>query len=258
MKIASCFKVSPDLEMLTFDEWRESNGKFPETKYLRNVISSYDESALELALRAREQSNCTIALEAVTVKHREQFYQLNTLFAVGYDVVTEIARNEDFQTSSQLVSHFGKNFEKTCIIMGEQSIDNQSGSVPYKVAEQLKIPCVSGVQQIQIIDDSAIKVIQVQEERIRELKVELPCVIVVGDVPKTYLRIPTLKQKLGAKGKEVNTINLSFDTVQAHKKEGIELKEVCFLNHAREGKILTTEEFQKLMSELAQKEGEHE
>ena len=55
MKVCVCFKVVEDLEKVVPTDWQEFEG-FPDTSYVGKIIGYFDEVALELALRLKDNN----------------------------------------------------------------------------------------------------------------------------------------------------------------------------------------------------------
>ena len=54
MRIVVGFKVTPDYEALRPSDWAGAATGGLQTRYVRRILSCFDESALELALRLRD------------------------------------------------------------------------------------------------------------------------------------------------------------------------------------------------------------
>ncbi len=251
MKILCCFKIVPDYEMLDETEWIQ--GGLPDTRFIRNVYSCYDESALELVLREKDRQGCET--EALTVKKPELRFPLEALYAVGYDRVTELLCSQRGHTAEQIADYVC-NDAVDCIVMGCQSQDGNGFQTPYQTAELLKWPCISDVYNFSCTDGEKMRVWQREKNVCRELLVQLPCVLSIGNVPKTFLRIPTLRQKMDARGKVV----LSLPCREKEYCPEPVLEEVQYLRKYRNTKVLTKEQMQQKIGELEgrrlQKSGE--
>ena len=198
MKILCCFKVVPDYEMLGQEEW--TRGGLPDTRFVRNIYSCYDESALELVLREKDRGGCEA--EALTVKKAECVFASGNLYAVGYDRVTELLC-ADPGHRAEILADYARSAAPDCIVMGCQSQDENGFQTPCRTAELLGWPCIPDVYDFTCAEAGRLLVRQREQGVSRELLVELPCVLSVGNVPKTFLRIPTLRQKMAAKEKSV-------------------------------------------------------
>lgn len=236
MNIISCFKIFADYEMLANEEWKIDNNKLLETQYLRNRYSLYDEIALELSVRA--EADKVIGL---TIKKEDLSFNTQNLYSVGISEVVEIYSKED---AGVAIVRYIKELNTTnyCLVMGAQSSDSYGGRVPFEVAQMLEISSVADVHKFSI-EENIITATIINEKYEKIVKLPAPCVLVVGNVPKTYLKVPTLKDKLNAKNKQTtkiyddnvtmatdNMIEITYIT-QIRNNDLIEidkLRDICF------------------------------
>ncbi|MCD8168538.1 hypothetical protein MCJ35_04445 [Enterocloster sp. OA13] len=221
MKLLGCFKIVPDLEQLAEEEWKPDEQGIIDTRFVRREWNCYDESLLELMLRARDQSARGETLEALTVSGTLQDGVIKTLYALGFDKVIRAGTCSGIVFSpyhtARLISSYCNAGQPDCLILGAQSSDEGSGMVPYLVAEMLGWPCVSGVMDFALEQDRGIVAEHMQFSKKMRRRMKAPCVLVVGNVPNTYLRIPTLKERLGASGRKVE--EWGTDHVKEEKME---------------------------------------
>jgi electron transfer flavoprotein alpha/beta subunit len=107
VRVLVAFKVTPDFELLRDADWAAAAERGVETRYVRRILNCFDESALELALRAAgdlaaHRAKATgapeaapagapsIELGAVSVGGREVEPYLTTLIALGFERATRI------------------------------------------------------------------------------------------------------------------------------------------------------------------------
>ena len=253
MNIIGCFKLVPDLEMLGVEEWKTAKIGLPDTSFLRRVYSCYDESVLELVLRAKDIEVEKVKISALTVKKNSDVFSLNSLFAVGYDQVVEIESGEEQDVVSGIVEYVKTQKNLPILVMGSLSTDFQGAQIPYEVAEYLGYLCVANVQSFQVIGESSIRVTQIDGNVERQLLITNPCVLIIGNVPKTYLRIPTLAQKLATKNKMIEKFELEVCHVKEKKLP--KLIQASYINKERKPEFLTIEAFQELARRELQREG---
>ncbi|HUK76160.1 MAG TPA: FAD-binding protein [Thermoleophilia bacterium] len=122
MRILVAFKVTPDFELLRDADWAAAATRGVETRYVRRILNCFDESAIELALRAADgpatqRATATratggapagappVELSAVSIGGREVEPYLKTLTALGYERATRIdpgaAQSERDATQSE-------------------------------------------------------------------------------------------------------------------------------------------------------------
>ena len=89
MRVLVAFKVTPDLEALRDADWAAATERGVETRYVRRILNCFDESALELVLRAAD-GLAGMELGAVSIGGREVEPYVKTLRALGYERATRI------------------------------------------------------------------------------------------------------------------------------------------------------------------------
>ena len=98
MRIAVGFKVTPDYEALRASDWARAAAGDVDTRYVRRVLDTFDESALELALRlrdARAGQGRETGLAAFSVAGREADPFLKTLQALGFERAARVDASGD-------------------------------------------------------------------------------------------------------------------------------------------------------------------
>lgn len=209
MRILVCFKVLPNWEKVLESDW-ELFGPNTDISYAGSDFNCMDESALELALRIKEQAAqrgdealCT----AATVGRRPNPPMTETLFAAGFDelVVIEDARAtfDPVLTASRLADFAGeRSFD--LIITGADSGMLGSGSVPFLLSKMLSIPAVSDTQELSLGEDG-IELVQQDLMGLWLRCVSLPALVSVGNSP-AVLRAVSLRTRLRAKGRTPHII----------------------------------------------------
>ena len=88
--------------------------------------------------------------------------------------------------------------------MGKESIDFNGGLVHYMVGESLKIPCINPVMKLDIIDDKA-KIMREVDEGVEELEVKLPLIVGCQE-PIAEWKIPNMRGIMSARSKPLKII----------------------------------------------------
>jgi electron transfer flavoprotein beta subunit len=235
MRILVSFKVTPDYEALRPADWAPPGesaaagggatgggagdgaaGRVPgapETRFVRRVLNTFDESALELALRLRDELGALgerAALEAVTVGGRETDGQLKTLLALGYERATRIdpAAGLDFApdvVADLIAAHAGL-ARCDLLLLGSRSGPGDGGTVPFAVAEQLGRPCLAQVTAIETLPESRLRVTCVADDGLLRVTLRPPCVLAVGNAVVSRLRVPTLTDRLARRGAAIDVV----------------------------------------------------
>ena len=207
MRLLNCFHTIADLELLSEDDWISGSGSgHIDTCYLKQILNCYDESALELACRFRDT-----ACSSVTVSADNNKTFLELLAALGFTDTHLISLRDptSMETLSSekavalLYAYIQKQVPFDFILTGAQSGDGSQGKVPFLLAEYLGIRCISNVTDIRPVSETSVSVISHLDSEIREETVSGPAVLVIGNVAGTYLRVPTLRQRMQSRHQEI-------------------------------------------------------
>lgn len=232
MKILVCFKTVPDLDSLHADDWRGGESLLPETRFVRSIINPLDESALELALRACEAASGH-SLHALTIGDEKADTFLKTLLALGFDEARRVAAPRvplfNPEAMARIIAEQATGRE--LIIMGGQSADGANAATPLLTAEILGWPAVTELSGITITDD-LIEVESQTDDGILCQLIRPPAVLAVGNAPFAFLRVPTLKDRMGRgkraieiiKQAEIAEIFPISLTVEEHRRAALEIR----------------------------------
>ncbi|MDA3788449.1 MAG: hypothetical protein PF503_08150 [Desulfobacula sp.] len=225
MKIAVCFKIIADYDRLSDKDWEWDERHFVDMSFVRRVFNCFDESALETVLklsRQLENVSDTVELTALTVDDGQGDLFLKHLMAVGYDHAVRICCNNRLDLRfnplviSHLISRYIKQEGQKLVVLGMQGGEGDNGQTGFLVAEQLGWPCIREVIEVVMAESSdCLKVFSRIDGAILKQTIKLPMVLIMGhSLNSPYLRVPTLKQKLNAKKKQltiVSNIELGLD-----------------------------------------------
>ena len=217
MRILVPFKVTPDYEALRPADWRAQTARGqaagdsvpggPETRFVRRVLNTFDESALELALRLRDDLGALGAradLEAVSVGGMETEAPLVTLLALGYgraariDAGTEVDFAPDLVAA--LVAAHARDVAGDLLLLGCRSGPDDGGTVPFFVAERLGWPCLTQVTEVEALPEDRLRATCVADDGVARVTVRPPCVLAVGNAVVARLRVPTLTDRVVRRG----------------------------------------------------------
>lgn len=228
MDILVCFKIVPDLDMLSHSDWVVSSHCEIDTSFVKPMFNPYDEAALELVLKLRDQAENKIEsfnLTALTIGNSSADRFLKNLYALKYDGAVRVDFEEDIRFNSPLVSkiisqYIEKEGKQGVIVMGNQSGVGDNGKTPFILAEMLGIPCISGVTCIAPGDEENYLIVTscTDDSEVKQV-VKAPIILSVGNVQNAYIRVPTLKDKMATKKKEVKILNLDYLGVEKEKED---------------------------------------
>lgn len=241
MDILVCFKVVPDLDLLPGSGWIVDSRCRVETRYVQTMINPFDESALEMSLKLSERSERPLRLTALTVGDSKADLYLKTLYALRFDQAVRIENEDDLRFSpgaiaAVICAYVQKMHRHDLIIMGRQSAEGDSAKTPLLVAEMLNWPCITQVTNIEPADAGQLTVTGFVDGGLLKQTIRTPCVLTVGNAPNSYLRVPTLKDKVSYGKKPIELIQIEEFNLQPGSDctlQGLEK-----IDQRREGRII--------------------
>ena len=180
VRVLVAFKVTPDLEALRDADWAAATERGVETRYVRRILNCFDESALELVLRAAD-GLAGMELGAVSIGGREVEPYVKTLRALGYERATRIdpgaaqtehgasqtehgahdtATDLDFAPGvvASLIARYARDIDRSdLVVLGSTSGPGDGGTVPFRVAEEMGWPCLSQVTELEPLADGRLR-----------------------------------------------------------------------------------------------------
>ncbi len=216
MRILVSLKVVPDLDMLRNKEWTIKNNLPVEAAYVKKIINTYDESALELALKMadrRKAVNLETELFAITIGETYADLFLKRLLALGFNQTYRVNSDLDLrfnpEAAAELITSFSGNYGPfDLIIMGMQSSDGDNAKTALLTAEELAWPCATGVTSFYSDRSDLVAVENISDQGLVRQTVRTPCILAVGNAPSSLLRVPTLKAIKKAAEKDINILTL--------------------------------------------------
>lgn len=188
----SVFKVDPDLKKPIVPDGTAS------------VLSTFDESALEAALRIKDDQACRITVLSLGADLPKSLLQ--KLYALGADDVIGIEAPEfdnldAFSTADALTRAIEKIGDFDLVFMGRQSADWEAGLVWAGVAEALHLPSVSLVREA-TPGDGQVTAVRCVSDGIEVVEADMPALLTftseVGEI-----RFTSLKDMMKAKKKKI-------------------------------------------------------
>jgi electron transfer flavoprotein alpha/beta subunit len=209
MNILVCCKIVNDLDQVLPGGWPEGPEEKVDISYTGRIFNYFDESALELALRLKDEHPAAF-LTALTLAEREESL-LKNLLALPFDRVARIAlkRESEFAplpSAARMAAFSRAEPAYDLILMGRQAGPADSGQVPFLCAEMLGLPCLTQVTGLRGLEKGFFQVRRLSDQGSETLTIKGPALLVIGNAENTFLRIPTLKQKLAARQREAETI----------------------------------------------------
>lgn len=237
------------MERLSEDDFTTDGTNPVDTSFVKTTWNCFDESALEMLLKLSEQSEgfgIRHKLDAVTIGGILCDNYLKTLYALGFEKAVRIECGEELSfwpelTAKLITEYMRRSGGQDVLVMGIKSADGGNGKTPLLAAEQLGWPCVTQVIGIEPVNDTQLKITNMVDGGIGTRVITVPCVLSVGDAPCSYLRVPTLKDRMqrGKRPIEVYTMqDLGLDGSEKELQPMAKLQGLEAVRHKREGVII--------------------
>src|SRR5215211_466132 len=199
--IAVLIKQVPDMNAIRIDR---ASGHIVPSQQL--VMSSYDEYAVEAALRLKEMICGEVIVVAVGPAQARDV--VTRALAMGADrgvhLELEDVNATDTLGMASILSDALRPLECSLVIAGQTSDDFEAGQVGAQVAELLKMPVISNVVEIQI-DEEELQVRRDMEDGYQTVRSTLPAVL-LSSTGLDQPRLPSLKGIMAAKRKPVESV----------------------------------------------------
>ena len=246
MNILVCFKTVPDVELLTDEDWVIDKNLQIDTSFLKSTLNSYDESALEIALTlsdASESVKVPIELSALTIADTGATPILKTLNALRFNRVVRIDSHEDLRfkpaaIASILTQYVLKHAPQDVLLLGRQTSIGENAKTHLLVAEMLGWPCITQVIRIELVDVNHLMATNQMDDGQLRQRIQTPCVLSIGDAPKTYMRVPTLKDRMSYGKRPIETLSTRDFQLLDETEELIALEAI---HHERAGILIEGE-----------------
>ncbi len=186
----------------------KSDGSGVETNNIKMAMNPFDEIALEEAIRLREKG---VASEVIIVTIGENSHQdtLRHGLALGADKAILISTDKAQFCSLNVAKVLQKivlQEDVQLVLMGKQTIDNDSNQTPQMLAALLDWPQATFASKIQVDSNSAVVHREI-DAGLEEIKVSLPAVI-SADLRLNEPRYASLPNIMKAKQKPLQIIAL--------------------------------------------------
>lgn len=205
-------------------------------------INPYDMYALKDVLKQKEQVDTT-KVTCMSMAARSAESVLIKCLAMGVDDAILLCDPvfggaDTVATSYVLVKALESMGSPSLIVCGGQSVDGETGQIPYSIAKRLRTPCVANVKKILELSDEEVVLETVSEEYITRVKVKLPVVICYHDfvvfnenvslmsIKKAQKKGVTFadskmlkldKEKCGVKGSKTRVLNVYKDKYEGQR-----------------------------------------
>jgi electron transfer flavoprotein beta subunit len=210
----------------------------------QRVVSSYDEYAIEEALRLKERNGGDVV--AVTVGPAGAKDVLTRALAMGADRAIHVEVDDpnafDSLTVATLLADQLRPLAADLILAGQASDDYESGQVGAQVAELLGLPLVSSVVAVEMTGEG-LRLRRDMEDGYQMVRAPLPCLLLTS-TGLNEPRFPSLKGIMAAKKKPIVRVfgkpeppvraTWSSPTVPARGGSGVLLQDVPAADAAKQ------------------------
>ena len=243
MNILVCFTTMPEVEMLADEDWVIDKNLQIDTSFLKPTLNSYDESALEIALTlsdASESAQVPLELSALTIAGSGATPILKTLNALRFKRVVRIDSHDDLRfrpmtIASILTQYVLKHAPQDVLLLGRQTSIGENAKTHLLAAEMLGWPCITQAIRIELGDTTHLTVTSQMDDGQLRQRIQTPCVLSIGDAPNTYMRVPTLKDRMGYGKRPIATLSIKDFQLADETEELIDLE---VIHHRRAGILI--------------------
>jgi electron transfer flavoprotein beta subunit len=198
MKIAVCIKLVP---ATTADIRVAPDGRTLALDGIEMGISTYDEYALEAALRLREAVPGT-TIHALSAGGDEALRCLRQAYALGVDGALQIAGELDVMMAAKAAAAALKSLAPDVVLCGRQALDDDQWCFPGALAERLNWAHVTAASTLELVPDGkSLRCRRRGEGGEETLEVALPAVVSCDRGPHEP-RVATLKARLASKKRQ--------------------------------------------------------
>ena len=175
-----------------------------------NMLNPADKSALDLALRLREQAGGKIA--CLTMGPNSAADCLREAAIHGADSLyhlcdKRLAGADSFMTAMALSRAVEKINDVDLILCGQKTVDGETGQVGPELARLLGYTCLTNVLEVELVEEGTVLCRRLTEAEEQRYRVPLPGVMAVCGFPVTA-RLPSLTQLRAARKKEIRTLSV--------------------------------------------------
>ncbi len=177
MKIIVCIKQVPDTTEIKLDPVKGTLIR----DGVPSIMNPDDKGALEQALHLKDQFGAEVTVITMGPPQAEAI--LREAYAMGVDHAYLVSDRRfggaDTLATSYTISQAIKSLDFDLILAGRQAIDGDTAQVGPQIAEQLDLPQVTYVEDVQFDGKKTLTVRKGTEEGHEILEVDTPCMLTV-------------------------------------------------------------------------------
>jgi electron transfer flavoprotein beta subunit len=204
--IIVCIKQVPHPDYLSKIALDPTTGTM-EREGIPAIINPVDRNALEEALRIRERFSGRVTV--ITMGPPQARKALEEALAMDVDDAIHLcdeafARADTLATAQTLAYAISKLEHSDLILCGDATIDSDTGQVPIQLAEFLKLPGITDVEELTFEDERSLLVKRIWEQGHIKVRIKLPAVIAVT-TKINQPRLPNVSGIMAATQKEIKS-----------------------------------------------------
>ncbi len=197
MRIIVCVKQVPDPEAPPGAFTPDPEGRRVVVRRgISQVLSTYDENAIEAALRVKDANGATVTLISVGPTSWQDFLQ--EAMGTGADEAVLLSDPAfdgagGFATAYILARGIRKLGEFDLVICGRQAADTDAGIIGPAISEELGVPCITIARSLEATDSTA-RIERFLEDGYEAVEATLPAVVTVTSesLPLRYATMDTI------------------------------------------------------------------
>ncbi len=217
MHIVVCVKQVPDPDAVnsaasTGDLQVDQGSRQLQLQGIPEIINSYDEQAIELALRLKDRGEVQ-RVTVVSVNADANSEHLRRSLAMGADDAVLVqdpayAERDGCGVAAVLARAIAALQPVGAILCGRQASDDDQGVVGPALAGILGVPIVTIVRDLEVVGGHRLRISRVLPDGEELLEAAPPAVLTVSNEAGTP-RFPTLKGIISARGKEIRVLGVA-------------------------------------------------
>jgi electron transfer flavoprotein beta subunit len=183
------------------------DGKGIQTDGIKWILNTFDEIAVEEAIRLKEKGVCT-EIVLVSVGPADVRARLEYALAMGADSAILVKHDGalDSDLASRVIAEVFKKGDYGMILLGKQAIDSDANQTAQLVAGRLNLPQACFASKVAIEASSAVVTREV-DGGLETIKIPLPCVVST-DLRLNEPRYAALPNLMKAKKKPFEELSL--------------------------------------------------
>lgn len=193
------------------------DGKDIQTDGIKWILNTFDEIAVEEAIRLKEKGVCT-EIVLVSVGPADVRARLEYALAMGADSAILVKHDGpvDSDLASRVIAEVFKKGDYGMILLGKQAIDSDANQTAQLVAGRLNLPQACFASKVVVESGSAVVTREV-DGGLETIKIPIPCVVST-DLRLNEPRYAALPNLMKAKKKPFEELSLEALGVSADVK----------------------------------------